>query len=63
MAREREREAEETCKRKQINEVSKREEDVRTVLGIVEGGVATGFDAMKDFNILEMIHKSNYTAI
>ena len=43
----------------------KKEEDVRILLNIRDGGVGTGFDGMKDFNVTEMIHKrnrSNYMA-
>ena len=55
--KEAEREMAETGKRKRAEVIRSREDSVREILQISESGIATGFDGMKDFNILDMINK------
>ena len=51
---------EEDGKKRRLDEISKREQDVRLVLEI-EDGVAKGFDGMEDFDVMALIQKRNKT--
>ena len=48
-----------TGKRKREDAVSSREEKVREVLQIGDGGVAIGYDGLEDYNVMEFIDKRN----
>ena len=49
----------ETGKRKKADAVCWREEKVREVLEIGEGGVASGYYGLEDYNVMEFINKRN----
>ena len=48
-----------TGKRKREDAVCSREDKVRKVLEIGEGGVAIGYDGLEDYNVMEFIDKRN----
>ena len=57
----RETDAASTGKKRRLDEISKRERDVRLVLEIDDGKVAKGFDGMEDFDVMALIQKRNKT--